>query len=701
MHNVELGIKNFFVPKTIVHIGATDQKGKPGYIIYNKLLKSGKKIYPVNPKLSLINDKRVYQKVSEIDIVPDLAVISVPANATLEVLKECGEKGIKSAIIVAGGFKETGDEGAKLENEVIKIGKKYGVRLLGPNTLGVFIPEDNYDTIFLETGYHIIKGGVTIITQSGSVGLEALGYASDTGFGLRAFVGLGNKCDVDEFDSLSYFKDDEKTRVIALYLESMSNGEKLLYTLSEVAKQIPVVMLKAGRSSAGASAVASHTGSLAGSDNVVEGALKSNGIIRAMDDEELFDFSKVLSQNPPLRGKNIAIITPAGGYGVMLTDYLEFESRGQDIQLAKFSEETKKKLREVVFEFASVNNPIDITGSATNEMYDNVLKVLEDAPEVDGIICVAFFAPPGVSDELIRIVGKHKKRSLIKPIIVFTLFGQFTHEFIRIYNDHTVSAFPSTRRVIRALSALRERGEYLSFIKEKEALGEITINDDVRKEVENIIQDSKSDMLDEYKSKRVLQRAGFNVPKGVYFNPAIKDLIMKDFKLNFPVVLKVCSEKIAHKTEIGGVKTGIKDINQLKIEIEEMIGKFPNEHFLVEEMAKGDIELIFGGLCDADFGMNVMIGMGGIWTEVFKDVSFRPAPITPQEAEKMLDELKCDKILKGFRGKTYPRDEIISMIVRFSLLIDMFKDKISQIDLNPIFVSEKEVTVLDAKIFLH
>ncbi len=692
-------INNFFIPETITHIGATNQEGKPGYIIYNKLLKSGKKIYPVNPKLSEINDKKCYHTVTDIDIIPDLAIISIPAKPTLSVLEECGKKGIKSAIIVAGGFKEAGEEGIKLEQEVVRISKDYGIRVLGPNTLGVYIPEDNFDTIFIQHGYNIISGGVAVITQSGSVGIEALGYASDTGFGLRSFVGLGNKCDVDEFDSLEYFKDDDRTKAIALYLESVSDGLTLLKALKDVSETKPVVMLKAGRSQAGASAVASHTGSLAGSDKVVEGALKSNGIIRAMDDEELFDFSKVLSLNPSMKGSNVAIITPAGGYGVMLTDYLEYESRGQELVLAEFSDETKKKLREVVFDFASVHNPIDLTASAGDEMYDNVLKVLTQAPEVDAIVCVSFFAPPAISDELARIVAKHKKRTLNKPILAFTLYGQFTNEYLKIFDDHSVSAFSSTRRVIRALSVLRERGEYLKQIKDNKEYAENPIDKEALLNIEKLLDNAKGDMVDEYHSKKIMEHAGFRIPKNYYFNPGVKELI-KDFHLEFPVVLKICSESIAHKTELGGVKVGIRDLDHLKKEITEMAERIPNEHMLVEEMEKGDVEMIFGGLKDTDFGMNVMVGMGGIYTEVFRDVAFRPAPISKTQADLMMTELKTDKIFRGFRGKEYKREQLIDMIVRFSYLLDYFKDRISQIDLNPIFVSESNLTVLDAKIFL-
>ncbi|MFW5890790.1 MAG: acetate--CoA ligase family protein [bacterium] len=715
--DIEIGIKNFFIPDSIVHIGSTNQEGKPGYTIYKKLLKSGKKIYPVNPKLENIDGKKVYNNVTDIEIVPDIAIISIPAKPTVSVLKECAEKGIKSAVIVAGGFKEAGEEGAKLEEEILNIVNDYGIRVLGPNTLGVFTPEDLYDMIFIDHGYNVINGGVSLITQSGSVGIEALGVASNSGFGLRTFFGLGNKCDVDELDALEYFRSDEKTNSIALYLESINDGRKLIEELGKVSKEKPIVMLKAGRSEAGAGAVASHTGALAGSDNVVEGALKSKGIVRAMDDEELFDFSKVLSLNPAMKGNNVAIITPAGGYGVMLTDYLELESRGYDLRLAKFSEETKNRLKEVVFEFASVHNPIDLTASAGDEMYDNVLRVLTEADEVDAIICVSFFAPPSISDELVRIVAKHKRRTKSKPILALTLYGQNTNEYLKIYDDHEVTAFSSTRRVVRALSVLKERGEFLRKL-EIEEIASNKMNDEeyipksenidksklfAKEDINKIIDENinnEAKMLDEFKSKKVLELTGFKIPKGYYFSPATKDLI-EDFNLNFPVVLKVCSNKIAHKTELGGVKVNINDTEQLRYEVKEMEEKFPKEHFLVEEMVKGDFEIIFGGLKDPDFGMNIMVGMGGIWTEVLQDVSFRPVPITHYEANKMLEELKSDKIFKGFRGKKYPRDKIINMLVKFSKLLDEFKDKISQIDLNPIFLSVDDMIVLDAKIFLE
>jgi acyl-CoA synthetase (NDP forming) len=312
---------------------------------------------------------------------------------------------------------------------------------------------------------------------------------------------------------------------------------------------------------------------------------------------------------------------------------------------------------------------------------------------------VSFFAPPAISDELARIVAKHKKRTLNKPILAFTLYGQFTNEYLKIFDDHSVSAFSSTRRVIRALSVLRERGGYLIQVKEKEEHAGNPISKEALLNIEKLLDKAKGDMVDEYHSKKIMEHVGFHIPKNYYFNPGVKELI-KDFHLEFPVVLKICSEGIAHKTELGGVKVGIKDLDHLKKEITEMAKRIPNEHMLVEEMEKGDVEMIFGGLKDGDFGMNVMVGMGGIYTEVFRDVAFRPAPITKTEADRMMSELKTDKIFRGFRGKKYPREKLIDMIVRFSYLLDHFKERISQIDLNPIFVSEDNLTVLDAKIFL-
>lgn len=458
-------LHRFFNPGKIAVVGASSKEGKIGRIVFERLMHSKRILFPVNPAENVLFGNRVYKDVLEINDTIDLAVITTPADRAVKALEECAIKGIPYAIIVAGGFGEAGPEGIELQKKIGEILKKYKISMLGPNTLGVFLPKEGIDTIFVEHGDESLAGGGTIacILQSGSVGVEALGYASNTGFGMRAFIGLGNKIDLNEIDFLNYFSSDPNTNCIAFYLENIENGKKFLNDAKKVTVSKPVIVLKAGRTEKGAIAVSSHTGKLAGFDNVVSGAFKQYGIQRVFDDEELCDAAKALSYLPLPNGNRIAVITPAGGYGVMCTDYIEKNDPRAMLKMASLTEKTKKIIRKSTFNFASCNNPVDITAGATNEMFGKSLKATISDNGVDIIICIAFFAPPGISYDLIDIISKEVKKSS-KPVLVFTQFGPFTDDILKQFFNKRVVGFPSIYRTVRACRFLVERKEILNTL---------------------------------------------------------------------------------------------------------------------------------------------------------------------------------------------------------------------------------------------
>ncbi|MCF8030118.1 MAG: hypothetical protein K9K39_04405, partial [Desulfohalobiaceae bacterium] len=349
-----------------------------------------------------------------------------------------------------------------LEQRLQEISKQYGTRILGPNTLGVFQPENKLDTIFVEHGDQALAGGggVSFISQSGSVGVEALGLASNTGFGMRAFVGLGNKCDLNELDFLRYFERDSRTTCLAFYLESLDQGRNFLEEAERTARKKPVVILKAGSSETGASAVSSHTGRLGGSNRVISGAFRQYGIQMARDDEELCDAAKTLSELPPPSGNKVALLTPAGGYGVMGADYVESKKERIQLVMAELRESSKQRIQRASFPFAAVNNPVDLTASVTDNMMGEALQCLLEDPGVDIIICTAFFAPPGLSEDLVTIIGNLVAYSN-KPIIVFTQYGPFTDRYLLKFHEAGIVGFPSMSRAIRAARLLVERAEIL------------------------------------------------------------------------------------------------------------------------------------------------------------------------------------------------------------------------------------------------
>jgi acyl-CoA synthetase (NDP forming) len=379
--------------------------------------------------------------------------------------EDCAVKGIPFLIIVAGGFGETGDQGLLLEKRLQRIPKLFGTRILGPNSLGVFVPAERLDTIFVEHGDKALGpgGGVAFITQSGSVGVEALGLASNAGYGMRAFVGLGNKCDLDELDFLDYFSRDPETACLAFYLENFAHGRLFLESARRVAPRKPVIVLKAGRTPAGARAVSSHTGRLAGMDAVVGGAFRQYGIQRVIDDEELCDASKCLAMLPPAPGNRLAVLTPAGGFGVMCADYVEADQRGIKLAMAQLKSRTVRRIREASFPFAACDNPVDLTASADDGMFGQCLEALLEDDGVDIVICTAFFAPPAISDNLIREIANRARRSA-KPVITVTQYGPFTDLYLRRFHDAGVVGFPSISRAVRAARFLVERTRILDAL---------------------------------------------------------------------------------------------------------------------------------------------------------------------------------------------------------------------------------------------
>ena len=451
-------LDRLFRPRAVAVIGATAKPGRVGRIIFENLLRSERPVYPVHPSESKILGKAVYRRIEDLPDGVDLAVIATNAERAVEAAEACGRRKIPFIVPVAGGFGEAGVEGKALEGRLRRVVAVYGSRILGPNTLGIFAPKERIDTIFVEHGDRALGqgGGVAFVSQSGSVGVEALGIESNLGFGLRAFVGLGNKVDLDEVDFLNYFRDDPATTCVALYVESLSNGIAFLEAAREVSARKPLVVLKAGRTASATAAVASHTGRLSGSDRAVDGAFRQFGIQRVYDEEQLCDAARVLSVVPPPAGNRVAIISPAGGYAVMSTDEIESAEHPVRLSMAKLSGRTGAVLKTIAPPFASIHNPVDLTTTATDDMVIGALSAVLADKNVDMVLCVAMFAPPGITDGLIRRIAGLDNDAR-KPVVVVCQFGPFTDGHIRRFYDMGIIGFPSVARGVRALRWLEER----------------------------------------------------------------------------------------------------------------------------------------------------------------------------------------------------------------------------------------------------
>ena len=459
-----VNLDRFFKPRALAVIGATSKFGRVGRIIFENLLRSQQPVYPVHPSESDILGHPVFKDIEDLPQDVDLAVIATSAERAVVAAEACGRHKISFIIPVAGGFGEIGEEGLVLEDRLRQVVTDYGSHILGPNTLGIFAPQEHIDTIFVEHGDRALGqgGGVAFITQSGSVGVEALGIESNIGFGLRAFVGLGNKIDLNEIDFLNYFGVDTHTTCTALYIESLLNGRAFLEVAREVARAKPVVVLKAGRTATAANAVVSHTGQLSGSDKVVDGAFRQFGIQRVYDEEQLCDASRVLSKVKPPQGNRVAVLSPAGGYGVMATDEIEMIN-AVPLNMARLSAETETAIHALLPSFASVHNPVDLTTSATDDITIAVLSALLKDGNVDIILCMTMFAPAGMSDGVIRKLASLVNDAM-KPVIIVSQFGPFTNGYISRLHDYGVIGYPSITRGVRAVRWLVERAQIKSWL---------------------------------------------------------------------------------------------------------------------------------------------------------------------------------------------------------------------------------------------
>ena len=451
-------MRPLLAPKAIAVIGASATQGRVGRIVFELLSRSDRPVYPVNPGKREVLGKKAYSSVKDIPDKLDLAIIAIPAEPAVEAAEVCGRLRIPFIIIVAGGFSESGAEGRELEERLKQIPRRFGSRILGPNSLGIFVPDEKIDTIFVEHGDKSLAGGggVAFISQSGSVGVESLGLASNTGFGMHVFVGLGNKSDLNELDFLRHFGRDPGANCLAFSIESLDSGRVFLEESRNISRQKPVIVLKAGRTPSGATAVSSHTGRLAGSDRVISGAFRQFGIQRAVDDEELCDAAKTLSALPPARGNRVAVLTSAGGYGVMCVDYIESPWKGPPLAVAGLHDKTRERIRAHSFPFASCENPVDMTAGADDEMFGQCLDSLLDDSGVDILICIALFSPPTITDGLIDVIAGRSVRAE-KPVLVFTQFGPFTDRYLRRFYQAGVIGFPSIYRTVRAARFLVER----------------------------------------------------------------------------------------------------------------------------------------------------------------------------------------------------------------------------------------------------
>ncbi len=685
LETVEL--QQLFEPRSVAIVGASSKPGKVGYDILRNMVSSGYQgeVYPVNPHAEEILGRKCYPSLAHIDSDVDLAVIVVPAAAVLAVVEECGAKGIKTAIVISAGFKEAGPEGIERERKLAELSHRLGMRIVGPNCLGVMSTSNGLNATF---AHGMPKhGNVALMSQSGALATAIIDWSIQQGIGYSKFVSFGNGVDIGPVDLLRAWEDDPETSVIVGYVEGLRNGPEFMEVARQVSAKKPVVIVKSGGTQAGARAVSSHTGSLAGSEHAYNAAFMQCGVIRANSVEELFDLAVAFSYQGAPRGRRVGIVTNAGGPGIMATDAVERAG----LELAGLDPATISALRSQLPPASNFYNPVDVLGDANAERYGFGAEVLLKDSNVDAVVAVltpqAMTQPVETATRLADAANASKK-----PVLSCFMGGDAMTGATALLNDRKVPNYPFPERAVQSLAKMAEYSEW-----RLEPPDEILTFKADAEIVKAAFAEARAEgrvNLGEAEARRVLQAYGLAIPESQLAQNAEE---AADFaqKIGFPVVMKIISPDILHKSDIGGVRVGINDRQEAADAFELMMlraRRYAPEATIrgifVQEMIRSGREVIIGSTRDPQFGPLVMFGLGGIYVEVLKDVSFRVAPFGEKHARRMIEEIRSTALLRGARGER-PSDieAIVECLLVVSQMVTDFPE-IVEMDINPLKVGE-------------
>jgi acetyltransferase len=687
---VTRNIESIMSPRSIAVVGATNRPGSVGLAVFRNILNCGFTgvLYPVNPKHKSVQSVKAYPCLTDIPDEVDLAVIIVPAEIVGSIMEEAGRKQVKGAIVISAGFKEMGGRGVELENSLKETIAKYGIRLVGPNCLGVI---NNNENVLMNASFATKMpkaGNIAFISQSGALCTAVLDFAEGRNIGFSKFISFGNKADVNEVDLLRYLKDDPDTNVILMYLEDISNGREFLETAREITwdARKPMLAIKSGRSAEGARAAASHTGALVGSDNAYDAIFYQSGILRVEGVAELFNRAIAFATQPIPKGNRVAIITNAGGPGIMATDAVV----RHNLKIATLSPETKQKLKQQLPPTASIENPVDVIGDATHERYEAAIRCVLMDENVDGAIVI--LAPQAMTDvlETAEIVPRVVK-GIDKPVLCSFMGIVDVSKGIKYLEEHGIPNYAFPEAAVRSMSSMVYYGDLLNLPK-REVRRVAADRDTAAALIRKKLSGKDSYYMSEKEANEILQCYGFPVLKSVLLKKAsqIEDAAEE---ILFPVAMKISSPDIIHKFDAGGVRLKIKTKEEAQNAFNEIIEKVkssnPSAHIdgvIMERMAKGGVEVILGAVRDPKFGPLCMFGLGGTLVEAMNDVTFRVAPMWEISAEIMIQTIKAYNILKGVRGSP-PCDieSIKDCLLRLSQLVSDHPE-IAELDINPLII---------------
>lgn len=694
-------LRPFFAPQGVALIGASDNPSKLSHGILKNMVSYGYQgaVYPVNPKSTRILGLACYPDIRQVPDPVDLAVIIIPAPLVPEALEACGERGIRAAIIISGGFKEVGPEGAALEKHCLEIARHYQMRLIGPNCVGTLDLYTGLNTTFIQ-GVPA-RGGISFVSQSGAVGGGVIDYLRNKGIGFAAFASLGNEADVTETDVIEYLATDPNTRVIAAYVESIRDGQRFLRIAREVTRHKPIVMLKAGRTEAGARAVSSHTGSLAGANEAYHAAFVQSGVIEAQTVAELFDMAAALDTQPLPKGRRVAIVTNAGGPAALASDSLA----AHGLTLATLSATTRQTLRGHLNPAAQVDNPVDMLGGAEPQDYAFALSHTLQDPNVDAVITIlvpqALVNPAEVAQRVVETAQIRRD----KPVLACFMGEHSVGQAREVLHQGGIPMYTFPESVGYVLQSMTDYAQW----RQKPTLTPQRPEDcRPQKVVDALKGQPERPVWGEFETRPILEAYGIPlIPAELARSP--HEAVQIAARLGYPVALKIVSPHILHKSDVGGIRLNLNNAEDVRTAFSDMMthvkAKLPQAELvgvLVEPMAPQGYEVIIGMRRDPNFGPLMMFGLGGIYVELFRDVSFRIAPLTREDALQMISETHAGRLLAGFRGQPEADlDALVDILLRFSFLAVDFP-AFQEAEINPLLVRPKGqgALVLDCRIVL-
>jgi len=689
-------------PETIAVVGASSVPGKIGYTVLDNLIKCGYqgKIYPINPTATEILGLKVFPNIIEVPGKIDAAVITVPARLVPQVVEECGKKKVKGLIIITSGFAESGRR--DLEEQIVETAHHYGMCILGPNIVGTLSNSDKLNASFAP--FLPLNGKASLVTQSGAllIAIDAATYTRNVGF--DKLISIGNMADVNIADLVIWLDEDPNTTCISLYIEGLKDGRQFIDAGLKAHK--PIIALKSGVSAHGAAAAASHTGSLAGAAKVYGAAFQQAGVIQASDLSNLFDRTLALSLQPPMKGDNLIIITNGGGVGVLATDAAE--KYGLPLKFAP--EDVQTELKKYMPEFGSAKNPIDLTGQAGNEWYYDAVRYAIAQPWVDGMVVLYCETAMTNPTEIAHGIKKALNDSGItgKPVTVSFVGGEKSASAMTYLIKEGIPAYAAPDVAVNAMAALREYDNLRHMVSEAATPCAPSDQAAARAVIRRVREEGRN-TLTEIEAKQVFSAYGLPITKTLLARTEAEAVKLAQ-KIGFPVVMKIVSPDILHKSDAGGVKVNIKDEASVHDAFRSILANARNykaeasiHGIAIQEMAPWGTEVILGSVNDPTFGPTMMFGLGGIFVEVLKDVTFRVAPVSKGQAMRMLGEIRGAPILAGVRGES-PRDReaMGNLLCNYSHMILELGDEIAESDANPVLVYEegKGLKVVDARIIL-